>query len=55
MVFFYMRRFMPKETKEKIKETFEDSISVKVDIVNQGICDVLIEACRIQEIHITRP
>ena len=35
---------MPKETKDKIKETFEDSISVKTDIINQRAYEVLIEA-----------
>tara|TARA_Y100001970_G_scaffold39536_1_gene48715 strand:+ start:247 stop:870 length:624 start_codon:yes stop_codon:yes gene_type:complete len=39
-----MRRFMPKEIKDKIKKTFEDSISVKRDILNQKTYDVLIEA-----------
>ncbi len=35
---------MPKEIKDKIKKTFEDSISVKRDILNQKTYDVLIEA-----------
>ena len=35
---------MPKEIKDKIKETFEDSISVKTDIINQRTFEVLIEA-----------
>ena len=39
-----MRRFMPKDIKDKIKETFEDSISVKTDIIDQRIYEVLIEA-----------
>jgi len=39
-----MRRFMPKEIKDKIKETFEDSISVKADIINKRTYEVLIEA-----------
>ena len=44
---------MPKETKDNIKETFEDSISIKADIINRRIYEVLIEAGRIQESHIT--
>jgi len=39
-----MRRFMPKETKDKIKKTFEDSISVKEDIINKRAYKVLVEA-----------
>jgi D-sedoheptulose 7-phosphate isomerase len=39
-----MGRFMPKEIQDKIKKTFEDSISVKRDILNQKTYDVLIEA-----------
>ena len=35
---------MPKDIKDKIKETFEDSISVKTDIINQRAYEVLIEA-----------
>ena len=35
---------MPKDIKDKIKETFEDSISVKTDIIDQRIYEVLIEA-----------
>lgn len=35
---------MPKEIKDKIKETFEDSISVKADIINKRTYEVLIEA-----------
>lgn len=35
---------MPKEIQDKIKKTFEDSISVKRDILNQKTYDVLIEA-----------
>ena len=35
---------MPKDIKDKIKETFEDSISVKTDIINQRTYEVLIEA-----------
>ena len=35
---------MTKEIKEKIKETFEDSISVKKDIIDQRTYEVLIEA-----------
>ena len=35
---------MPKDIKDKIIETFEDSISVKTDIINQRAYEVLIEA-----------
>ena len=35
---------MPKDIKDKIIETFEDSISVKTDIINQRTYEVLIEA-----------
>ena len=35
---------MPKETKDKIKKTFEDSISVKEDIINKRAYKVLVEA-----------
>tara|TARA_Y100001970_G_scaffold22173_1_gene25530 strand:+ start:3955 stop:4566 length:612 start_codon:yes stop_codon:yes gene_type:complete len=35
---------MQKEIKEKIKETFEDSISIKKDIINKKTYEVLIEA-----------
>lgn len=38
---------MPKEIRDKIKETFEDSISVKADIINQRIYEVLIEAGKV--------
>jgi len=34
---------MPKETKDKIKKTFENSISIKTDIINQRTYEVLIE------------
>ena len=39
-----MGRVMPKEIEEKIKETFQDSISVKADIINKKTYEILIEA-----------